>query len=321
MEHFQNALELYEYYQNKLGIAVTQLMIAGVYRRQGESEKELNQLQLSLRLAKESGSKTPLAWTLNSTAAHYQEKGDFNKAQEYCFQALDILEEIGRPDNIVMMLGQIAELNSLLGERGKIPPLIEKIESYENRYPDIDIILNSKYVKAIYLKSSNRSRDKNDAAKIFDQIVNDEVTDHEFRMKSMMHLAELLLDELNQYGEDEVFQEINDLINRFIKFADEQNSVRPQVRALIIKAKLSIVKKDLQAATVLLDEASKNAEEFNLGELTVEIQKEKHILLDSFEDMQKMIESNASYSDRMNKMRIMDYVKQAQDLVNRQTRS
>jgi hypothetical protein len=124
----------------------------------------------------------------------------------------------------------------------------------------------------------------------------------------MFELSELLIDELRAYGEEEVFYEVKELIQRLNKIANRQNSYSLIIDTAILQARLSMVEGDLNASQKFLDRAELIAKEKEIHHLAKDIQKEKEHLKRQYKKWEYLIQSNAPFGSRLEQAQLAEYI-------------
>ena len=72
-------------------------------------------------------------------------------------------------------------------------------------------------------------------------IVTSEIIDHQFTLIACKHLAELLLDELKTYGEQEVVDELQVILQTMQEIAQEQHMFPIMIEALLLQAQIVLL--------------------------------------------------------------------------------
>ncbi|MFX0092966.1 MAG: hypothetical protein ACFFBD_14500, partial [Candidatus Hodarchaeota archaeon] len=152
--------------------------------------------------------------------------------------------------------------------------------------------------EALVLKLSTRARGWVKAQEIFEQVVDEEVVDHEVSVVAMLNLCELLLIELRSSGNPEVLSEVNALVNRLLNIAKQQNSYSLLTEVSLLKSKLALVELDVRGAQRLLTQGQLTAEEQGLHRLAMKLSIEHDALLGQLNKWEELIERDASVTER-----------------------
>jgi hypothetical protein len=124
-----------------------------------------------------------------------------------------------------------------------------------------------------------------------------------------------LIEELKFYGEREVLQQIKALLTQIHDIALNQQHPTLIVESLLLSGKFSLVEGDAQRADQLLKKAKINAEERGLTQLSVQIVQEQEKLRNELDKWSELIEKNTPLKERLEKAQIVNYLKDAQELV------
>ncbi len=159
-----------------------------------------------------------------------------------------------------------------------------------------------KLAEALVLKKSKRRRDLTKAEEILEEIVEKsekEVVDHQFTVKALVNLSELLLEELRFTGEEEILAEVEEKVEKISEIAKEKQSFILIAESYWLKAQLSLVRLDIKEARKLLTLAQTIAEEKGLERLARKISSEHDDLLQQLDQWEELIAKDASITERV----------------------
>ncbi|MFX0181936.1 MAG: tetratricopeptide repeat protein [Candidatus Hodarchaeota archaeon] len=354
LKFFQKSLSLAEELENFTQIAVTLLNIGLIYVNQGELNLALRSLQKSLVISKELGQKHPLSMCLNNIGLIFHAKGDFKEALRYYQDSLVLMQELGSKHDIAICYNNIGELYSSMGKKiealdqikkslslfqeiGAILDLTlplfslvdlslksgfpQKAQSYLQQLQEINTkeehrLISQRYrlAKALVLKSSRRAKMKIKSSEILEELISEDLIDHQLVIRAIFELSELLIDELRAYGEEEVFQEVKKLIQRLEKLAQKQHSSSLVIDALILQAKLSMVEGNLSTSQDYLDRAEIITTEKELPQLTKKVLKEQNYLKKQYEKWKFLIQTNTPFGSRLEQAQVSEYINEAKKM-------
>ena len=174
------------------------------------------------------------------------------------------------------------------------------------------IQLQSKLSEAISLKQERRAKYKFQAQQILEEIVKQEVIDHELTLFAMFNLCEILLDELKTYGENEVLREFENLSKKVFELAKSKNTSSWIVDALLLQHKLDLIKGNLDEASVKLDNALQitkveNDEMLEKKVISERINFEKEIV-----KWETLTTEGASIINRIEQAGLVEYIQKAE---------
>ena len=210
----------------------------------------------------------------------------------------------------------LIELYLSNNESSKAQNLMKEMKTNIRIIEDLRQYNYLKYAKAIILKHSNRMRDKSEAEKIFISLLEeDRITGnlHVSRLKipTLKHLIELRMDELKLYNQKEVLDEILDLISQLVDLAENQGLFLIFTEILILKAKLEMIQGKFDSAKTQLERAIELAQLKGLNLLQKQAEEELANIRIDYEKMRDFVEMNPSWYERINRLRISEYISKA----------
>ena len=253
---------------DKHGIAWSLNNIGANYTGRGELCKALSYFTKGLRIFEEIGDKRGIANTLHNLGIIFFLKGKLKKALEYHKEALAYRKIYA--DSIINIAHSLFWLHYIsleLAEISQAKLFLKKLKAFLELEENKFISLYYHFSQALSLKRSLRARDKFKAQEIFREISKREVIDYEFTIDALLHLCELLLFELNSYGDSSILKEINRYLAQLHEIAREQRSYSVLAETYLLQAKMAIIELDFKQADVLLHNAEIAAEEQDFGRL------------------------------------------------------
>jgi hypothetical protein len=226
-------------------------------------------------------------------------KNDYNHAEEYLIRSLTLSEKIGFS---FVQLISVFGLYLLNLENN----FYNKSHQYLEHYKELAAQSESKLItqggliaKALELKNSDRRRNRAEAEKLLQQVVEDEIVYPSLYTYSLISLCDLLLEELSIYNNPEILEELNSLITRLLDFAEEQRSYPSLAEGKLLQAKLALIEMNFESAKKLLTEAQRVAEIRGLNLLAQRISSEHDTLLEKVDEWDKLKKENAPMADRI----------------------
>ncbi|OLS27314.1 MAG: hypothetical protein HeimC2_11510 [Candidatus Heimdallarchaeota archaeon LC_2] len=169
------------------------------------------------------------------------------------------------------------------------------------------------YLMAYYLKSSSRAKHKVQAQELLEPIVYEDVIDINLTIMATTALLEILLDELRNYGEEEVLNEILSLVDRLEESVKQQKSITVKLSTIIFRSKLALVEGDVNHAMDLLKKAEEIATSSKVIYFLERINTERKSLENDIVKWQELINSGASIKERLEKTNYREYLEEAQN--------
>ncbi len=278
--------------------------IAAIYASKGDLDRAIIFREKSLTIFNELNNKWWVATNLGIKGIQYKHKGELDRALECLEQSLAIYEELGDLNRVAAFYPYLIQI---LIERGDIKQAQQCLHDWEqlnNQLKDKSQNLFFLLSKALILKKSLRTRHRADAEKILRQLLEDEGSDFELILKALTSLCELLLIEIRLTNNLEVLDEINPLIAQLLDIAEKSHSYLILCETYLLQAKLSLLTFNIKKAKRFLTQALQIAERFGLSLLTKKITFEKEELLKKLDVWEKLKESGAPMTDRLELARL-----------------
>ncbi|MHA2283239.1 MAG: tetratricopeptide repeat protein [Promethearchaeota archaeon] len=271
-------------------------VISGVI---GELDLALEYTKQSLTLAEEIGNKGYIGQCLNNSSLIYRQKGKLDHAKEALEQNLKIWEEL---DNKMRLIAGLDSLfivslddNSLEQAEHYLTRMLQINKQVKNKLSDMACRVN----KALILKLSSKSHEKEKAKAILQQVVEEEIINWEFTERALLHLCYILLDELQTYNNQEVLVEIDLHINQISEYAEFQNSFRLLAETYLLQGKLALIQMNMGLARELFTKAERIADEHGLHLLARTISSEHDLLLEQLEKWENLRKAEVPVSERL----------------------
>ena len=142
------------------------------------------------------------------------------------------------------------------------------------------------------------------------QILGEGVIDHEENISALLQICDLLLIELCNSNDLEVLDEIQPYINQLLDIAEHQSSYKLLAETYLLQSKLSLITLDIKKARRFLTQAQQIAERFGLSRLKTLVSNEHNRLLKQSSMWEKLKESNAPLTERMELAQVSEQMDQ-----------
>ncbi|MFX0091385.1 MAG: tetratricopeptide repeat protein [Candidatus Hodarchaeota archaeon] len=308
LEHFQKSLALSEEHGNKQLFAGTLLSIGSIYTTKGDLELALDYLGRSLKVFKELSNQQYIAVSLRNIGRIYQRKGELNQALDYLEQSLVLFKKLG---NKLYSAGALFSLVSVAIDFSSLEQAQEYLkELQEISFQEDNKVINHHFrvAEALLFKTSVRARNKVKAEELLEQVVKEDVVNHEVTVVALLNLCDLLLGELRLFGDPEILDEVQNLVNRLLVIAQKQNSHFLLVETYLLQSKLALVDLNLEKSQNLLMEAQRLADEKGLGKLAIKISIEYDELLKQLNKWESFIQQQTSLNERTELANLEEYL-------------
>lgn len=309
LKYLEQSLKLEEGIFNR-NILVTFTCFGHINLSRGNIDRALEYYKQSYNLAKEMNAKDIIAWNLLSFGITCKEQGILDNALEFFKRSLVLYDEIGHNFMISAVLDSLIRIsfdgNSLEQARYYLDRLKQLKDQDNNNDIKISYLIN----KAMILKSSLRARDRVKAEEILKQLLGEGIIDHEEKISALLHICDLLLIELRNSNDLEVLDEIQPYINQLLDIAEHQSSYKLLAEIYLLQSKLSLITLDIKKARRFLTQAQQIAERFGLSRLKTLVSNEHNRLLNQSSIWEKLKESNAPLTERMELAQISEQMDQ-----------
>lgn len=289
--------------------------IANLYTKQGDLDKALEYFERCLEIFEADDHKYAQAVVLGNKGNILKMRDEFDEALNHFERSYKLFQEVGNPMQVHWGLNPLIALLSVK-DREQAKVYRDKLEIIEEKYRDKinNITLDLKNARAIYLKNSPRLRDKMRAQELYEEIFQENKELGLSNIEIIPHLIELLLLEYGTSKEEHLLVELGEHLNSFQTEAEKNHMYPAIIKFYLIKSQLLIVEGKFKESEALLDQAVGFAMEKNLTTLLKELNEVRSDLAE-VQRMQVLLQSNSDLATRLNKSKILEYIKKAQESV------
>lgn len=271
-----------------------------IYREKGELNKALRHLKQAIPLAKEVNNIDQLASAFRNIGNLYRIKNDYKHAEEYLTRALKLSKQIGYSLEIGISFFGLFLLNYEHKFYDKAHQYLERLKELADQTENKINTQSYLIAKALEMKTSDRRRNRAEAEKLLQQIIEDPIVRLPVLYNySLVSLCDLFLEELSIYNNPEILEELNSLITLLLDYAEKQYSFPSLAEGKLLQAKVALVEMDIEKAKKLLTEAQRVAEIRGLDLLAQRISSEHDILLGKVDEWDKLKKEDAPMVDRI----------------------
>jgi len=292
--HYQR---LIAYSNHNLGVA---------YYIKGDFEKSLSYYGLALKYFEKTNDLLFHTGTLSNIALVYREKGELDKSIELMEKYLAIQESIGNNWMVAINYANLIQLYIDKAEIKHAQEYLERFKKLKNAVGTPQINNHYRFSEALILKTSLRTQNRAKAEKLLRLLIREENAGAETKTEALIHLCDLLLDELKITSEMEIIEEIKPLINELLELTEKSRSYRFFAETYVLQAKLALLTLNLKEARYLFSKAQDIAEKYGYELLGQKISNEHDDLLKKLDLWEKLKESNASIEDRLELVNLSD---------------
>lgn len=304
LEYYQQELEALEELGNKQDIAKSLEHIASVYNKKGYLEQALEYYQRSLVIFEEIGNRQEIGSAFLGIGLVHWNRGELDPASEYLQRSLTILEEVDNKQDIAEVLFHLVSLNIEKNTIDQAQQYLERLQQINEQEDNKIISLQFRIANALVLRRGKRTRHRVKAEEILDQIVDEEIVDHQLTVIALLNLCDLLLVEIYTSGDEGALKDMQNRLNILIDIAISQNSHWLLAETHVLHSKLSLMGLDIPEARRLLTEAEVIANRHGLGRLAMKISIEHDALLSELSRWEELSERQAPLAERAKLARV-----------------
>lgn len=265
---------------NMENLSLTLNNIGWNHHTRGELDLALESLNRSLTLSREKQFPWILIWTLSNIGLVNQAKSDFDTACGYYTQSINVSDDINDYLACSWSLYHVIKLTLDTNSLTNTKAYIERLEKSSNRYQLTLMSQMFRVSEALILKTSNRLRDKAKAQELLENVANEKVRALEVTADAIINLCDILLFEYKISADTTVLKELEELSDRFLVIAEEQNSHSLLSEGYLLKSEIALLLDDIPLAKRLIDQAQTIAEEKGLQKLAIAISREYDAIMD-----------------------------------------
>ncbi|MGD9396605.1 MAG: tetratricopeptide repeat protein [Candidatus Thorarchaeota archaeon] len=300
IEYYNKSLAIQEHLSIGPDFALALNNLGDVYSLKGDIDLALEFFQRSLLIYDEMGAREGIALTLSNMGECYARKGNPENAFE-CFQrSLLISEEMGNTRLISVGLSYLVGLALDNNDIDVAKDYLSKLEQIDAQSDNAVINQRFRISKALFLKKSQRTRDRVKAEEILEKIVEEDVGDHTLTTEAMIHLCDLLLLELKATRAEEVLDKVKHLTQQLVMIAETQASHPLLVETYMLRSKLALIDFEVTEAQRLMMEAKKLADEKGLDRLGQIVQNEIDTLQNEVKKWESILDTKPPKTEMVN---------------------
>ena len=247
-EYIERALSLAKEGNMKFHIAYCLLQKSAYYYFKGDLNRTIILSEQSLLMYKELNNKTLIATLLNNLAEVYRMKGDLEHALECSEQSLALLKKLGDLMGIAIAHDNLIQIMIEKGDLKNAKEYLNQLEQMNIELKNKNINLIILFNKALILKTSPRIINKGKAQEILKQILEDEDSNYELIVISLLDLCELLLFELNATNEPQILDEFQSYLSRLINIVKKGRSYWLLAETYLLQARVSLLTLNMNKA-------------------------------------------------------------------------
>jgi len=273
--------------------------LGSIYYFKGELEKGLSYYKFPLEYFEKINDTYSYLGIMNNLALIYRAKGELDTAIGLLDKCIKLSEN---SKNNWMLVGYNVGMVELSLDKGEL----EKAKEHSERVKELLDIEKTPYInrdynytQALILKKSPRVQNRAKAENLLRTLIQDDDTVFEIKIEGLIHLCDLLIDELKITSEMEIIKEIKPLIRQLLLLTEKSKSYWYYTQTYVLQAKLSLLTLDIKNARKLLTKAQYIAQNYGFDPLVKIISREHDNLLQKLDIWEKIKDSESPLTDRL----------------------
>ncbi|MFV2016196.1 MAG: hypothetical protein ACC656_12255, partial [Candidatus Heimdallarchaeota archaeon] len=311
--------DLAEKLNNKRGMSGAYSNFAWYYSLIGNYEKMEEFTSKKMELDKENNDRLGLSLCYYYIGMVAFLKGENDEALRAMSRSLEFAQDLNHSTAIASRLFNLILISLELNSETLVNSYMGMLQELDDTTNLLRVSTFTNLAQALIHKSKSRAKDKTEAQKLLTQIIYGNLHQSipfNFTLLAMLHLSELLLDELRTYGNDEVLKEVDDLTRKIYEMAQERQLVYEIIHILILQSKLAFLGLELDKANKILQQAHLIAEERSLDNLLPTIESEEKKLEEEIGLALEISKLATPMRERLEKSKIVNYLIEMQNLIN-----
>jgi len=300
IKHGQKGLQLANELNNKRLIMLNVGCLATIHSWKGEFDIAQKYNKQRLKIAKDLNDKQQIIGALNNIGTVFRDLGDLNQAMKYIKQSLILCNEI-KSFKTPAILDTLCRLAIETDSFDTAQECLDSMKVFTNQRDKKNLLGYDIYnlSKALVLKQSPNDVERLKAKELFKKELEKEEADFESKIVALLNLCALNLRELHQTNNIKILDDINLYIQQTLNIAKEQKSYLLLAETHLLQAKLKLLIFELKEAQKLLITAQDIGKKYDLALLVDRINKEQDELVNEMGKWEKMRNSKAIMSERI----------------------
>ena len=288
--------------------------IGNIYSDKGLFDKAIDYYSKGLELATLINYKWMHSVLLGNLGYNYRLKADYKKSIEYYEQSLEEGFEIGPKLQLAEIYFNLVTLNLEIKNNDKSNIYFERLRELANKDENKLLFYYYETSRGLLTKSKNRMSSIAESQDIFKQLLKEDIPHSSLKQIIIINLADLMIKELTLNQNQEIFDELNMLIDNLYNHGKEQHIYHIIIESLILKSKISLIQGNIKQAERLLVQSSILAEEKNLTYLAKKTDLEYKEFRKQVTHWAEIIESNTPLIEKIKLAEIQNYIDDLQKM-------
>ncbi|MFX1511195.1 MAG: tetratricopeptide repeat protein [Promethearchaeota archaeon] len=314
---FKKCITISQEIGNKVTKALAIYNLGEISLFQGELELAEDNFLKSLELVKKVGHQRELEQILSRLGRLYYSRNDFDTAQDYFEQSLAHAKgkTLWYESDVCMTLFQLCQLSLDKQKPVKAKEYLMQLQELSQAKKTWDGEHLCQLAEVRILMRSKRFKEKAQAQTILRHLLANNQVDKSLRVHVLLTLCELLLQEIQAFGDAELFQEVVILIGEVRELAQTWHFIPILIESLIVQSKLVLIQGDAQYALELLKQSEDLAREKGLRHVMKNIQGQQVRLKTELTKWRDLAERNAPLQERLELADLEKYMQNALKII------
>lgn len=238
------------------------------YLSQGTLDPAITSFQESLQIFQKLDLQGDIAMIFHDLGQIQEFKGNNDSAIGHFESAFLIQQKMDHKSNMAICLNKLIITNLKLNQLIKSEKHLQQLKILSQQVEDDFVPLLYKFSKAMIYKHSTRLAVKFRSQRLFKEISDDKIIDHNLTMLAMLNYGDLLLEELKLMFDNNMIEEVStDLLNiskRISHIAYSLDSIPLIIETLIMQSRFAAINGNLHMALDILEQAKDTARSKNL---------------------------------------------------------
>ncbi len=284
IDYFIRIIDIKDAGEQQIAIAIVNT--ATCYQQIGRLNEALEKYKVGSIILKKIGNQRHYADTLRAIGQIFHRKGEVEKALEYMYTSLEIRNLLNNPLENAESLFWISMVLIDKKSLDKARKIIKELKSIESKVNNDIVTYRYNLANAQLLSQSNRIKNIATSMTIYEQLINQNIVDHELAIISHLAYFEILLKEMQMNHEEEIIAEIQLITDKLLEIAKRQNSKILLAKTYWLQSQVSIIIGDTQLSKTYMMQAMFIADEEGVESLAKKIS----------EQMDKFLQLEEEYS-------------------------
>lgn len=295
--------------------ATIQLRLAAVYVLKMETEKAFQAINNGSKILGDIEDYNLRGWLLMYEGLNYRTLNEnssainsFEKANE-CYKKIPNTGSVFEIYTHGLLLFNRILVMLEIKEHAKAKELYEEFEKLTANVSALFLIARRHFLKGIMLKYSTRGSAKFQAQTIFQEIIDQDITDIQIYSLSMLNLCDLLILEMKiSENPEEIMEDIVSIVGKMTKLGSTQKMPNLEVMGEFMQGKIDLVNGNLETARTRFEQAKTIAEDYQISSLISKVSLEQDSVNREISSWTSQQNEDLSLQERVEKAQIHEYL-------------